>query len=88
MNSYDMSIGKTGSPRVRMDRQLERIKKAYDLTVEQYHRGISPLDSIPEEIEKSLFYKSLAEDKDVLNSGSLDVREYLHPESGMTLPQS
>ena len=71
-----------------MDRQLERIKKAYDLTVEQYHRGISPLDSIPEEIEKSLFYKSLAEDKDVLNSGSLDVREYLHPESGMTLPQS
>ena len=65
-----------------MDRQLERIKKAYDLTVEQYYRGISPLDSIPEEIKKSLFYRSVAEDKDVLNSGSLDVREYPRPESG------
>jgi ubiquinone/menaquinone biosynthesis C-methylase UbiE len=77
-----MSIGKTGKVTVRMDRQLERVRKAYDLTVEQYHKGIGPLDSVPEDIKNSLFYKSLAEDKSVLNSGSLDVKEYLNPESG------
>lgn len=69
--------------KVNMDEQLDTVRKAYDLTVEQYNKGINPLDNIPEEIENSPFYKSLAKDKDELNMGSPDIRDYLNPQSEM-----
>lgn len=65
-----------------MDEQLDRVRRAYDLTVEQYRNSINPLDSVPEAIKNTDFYKSLASETD-LNSGSPDIRDYLSPESGM-----
>jgi SAM-dependent methyltransferase len=66
-----------------MDEQLDRVRKAYDLTVKQYRNGIDPLGNLPDEIKNSPFFKSLAVEKDFLNSAAADVREYLTPQSGM-----
>jgi SAM-dependent methyltransferase len=66
-----------------MEKQLDAIKKAYDLTVEQYRMGINPLDDVPDDIKNSPFYKSLSVDKLALSSGAPDIEEYLAPERGM-----
>ncbi len=66
-----------------MDEQLDRVRRAYDLTVEQFRNGIDPLGNVPDEIKNSLFFKSMAEERDFLNSGAGDVREYLAPQPGM-----
>jgi len=66
-----------------MDRQLDRIQKAYDLTVEQYKRGVSHLDNVPEDIQNSPFYQSLIMDRGLLGSSAPDIREYLAPKLGM-----
>ncbi len=66
-----------------MDDQLDRIRRAYDLTVEQYRNGIDPLTNIPDEIRNSDFFISLASEREPLNSSSADIREYLAPEPGM-----
>ena len=66
-----------------MDKQLDRVRKAYDLTAEQYKTRIKPLDNIPEEIENSPFYHSLMTDRGVLGSAAPDIREYLAPKPGM-----
>ncbi|MFC1900004.1 class I SAM-dependent methyltransferase [Chloroflexota bacterium] len=66
-----------------MDEWLDRVRKAYDLTVEQFRNGIDPLASIPDEIKDSPFFKSIGEQKEYLNSASTDIREYLSPAPGM-----
>jgi SAM-dependent methyltransferase len=66
-----------------MDGQLDMIRKAYDLTVEQYRQEINPLDDVPEEIKNSPFYLSLITDKGLLGSAAPDIREYLKPRKGM-----
>jgi cyclopropane fatty-acyl-phospholipid synthase-like methyltransferase len=66
-----------------INQQLKKIQKAYDLTVEQYQKGINPFDSIPEEIINSPGFKAIMADKDKLNSGAPDIKEYLNPKSGM-----
>jgi len=66
-----------------MDKQLERIRKAYNLTVEQYKKGINSFDGIPEEIRNSSGFKDIIADKGKLNSSAPDIKEYLNPESGM-----
>ena len=66
-----------------IDKHLDRIRQAYDLTVEQYVKGVNTYADIPDEIRNSAFYKSLAEDKNLLNTGAPDVKDYLSPESGM-----
>lgn len=66
-----------------MDTQLERIRKAYDLTVKQFRNGINPLDNIPKEIKKSPVYRELTTVGKVFGSGALDIKEYLSPEPGM-----
>ncbi|MDP7525944.1 MAG: methyltransferase domain-containing protein, partial [Dehalococcoidales bacterium] len=66
-----------------IEKLLDMVRKAYDLTVEQYLQRINPLDDILEAIKNSPFYKSLAEDHDELNAGSPEVKDYLNPESGM-----
>jgi ubiquinone/menaquinone biosynthesis C-methylase UbiE len=68
---------------VDIEKLLDMVRKAYDLTVEQYLQRINPLDDILEAIKNSPFYKSLAEDHDELNAGSPEVKDYLNPESGM-----
>jgi SAM-dependent methyltransferase len=66
-----------------MKNQLDAIKKAYDLTVEQYRMGINPLDDVPDDIKNSPFYKSLTVDKSALDSSAPDIKEYLAPDAGM-----
>ncbi|KPK64519.1 hypothetical protein AMJ83_02080 [candidate division WOR_3 bacterium SM23_42] len=62
--------------------QLEGIRKAYDLTVEQYMKGVDPLDSVPDEIANLPGYAEITNNTD-LCSGAPDIKEYLHPEKGM-----
>ena len=66
-----------------MRRQLDRIRNAYDLTVEQYRRGINPYDDVPADIKESAFYKSLMKESNALGSGAPNIKEYLSPEPGM-----
>jgi ubiquinone/menaquinone biosynthesis C-methylase UbiE len=65
-----------------MDDRLEEIRRAYDLTVEQFRKGIDPMDSVPDDIRNTDFFRSLSSVKD-LNSSAADIREYLSPEKGM-----
>jgi SAM-dependent methyltransferase len=66
-----------------MEEQLEIIRKAYDLTVEMYNKGINPMDNIPEEIKNSNGYESLIAARYLLNSGAADIKKYLNPGHGM-----
>ena len=66
-----------------MDDNLEKVRKAYDLTVEQFRNGIDPSENIPDEIKNSDFYKSLQSESGYLNSSAADVKEYLAPSNGM-----
>jgi len=66
-----------------MDKQLEKIRKAYNLTVEQYRKGINPNQDIPAEIKNTPFYKSLISGDNALGSGAPDIKEYLRPTPGM-----
>lgn len=65
-----------------MDNQLEKIRRAYDLTVEQFQKGINPLESVPDNIRNTDFFQSL-DSATNLNSAAADIREYLSPEKGM-----
>lgn len=66
-----------------MSRQLDKIREAYDSTVEQYRQGINPIEDIPEDIKNTPYYKSLVDDSIAYGTGAPDIREYLNPESGM-----
>ena len=66
-----------------MDEQLDRIRRAYDLTVERFGNGIDPLENAPDKIKNSPFFKLMTVERDFLNSGAADVREYLAPQPGM-----
>ena len=67
-----------------MDQQLDRIRRAYDLTVEQYRKGIDPLIEVPEEFKNSPKFKALIEDADLYcGSGAPENRAYLDPKPGM-----
>lgn len=65
-----------------MNDQQSRICQAYDLTVEQNHKGIDPLDSVPEEIKRLPGYGEIINNVS-LGSSAADIREYLTPEKGM-----
>lgn len=66
-----------------MKKQLDLIRQAYDLTIEQYKKGIELLADIPDDIKNSPGYKAIMAEKENLNSGSTDIKEYLNPKSGM-----
>ncbi len=66
-----------------MTEQLKRIRKAYDLIVEQYHEGIDPFDKIPSELRSSPDFKTFQESTGQINCGAADVREYLEPKPEM-----
>jgi ubiquinone/menaquinone biosynthesis C-methylase UbiE len=68
-----------------MNKQLVLIRKAYDLTVEQYKNGIDLLTNLPDDIKNSPSFKTIMRDKDQLNSGAKDIHEYLEPKPGMRL---
>jgi SAM-dependent methyltransferase len=66
-----------------MDEQLDRIRRAYDLTVQQYHDAVDPLDQIPTELRDSAELIALLQDANASNSGASDNREFLDPRAGM-----
>ena len=65
-----------------MDDQLEKIRGAYDLTVEQFRKGIDPLESVPDDIRNTDFFQSMDSVRNI-NSAAVDIREYLSPEKNM-----
>ena len=65
-----------------MEEQLEKIRKTYDLTVEQFRKGIDPMESVPDDIRNTDFFQSMDSVTDI-NSAAADIREYLSPETGM-----
>lgn len=62
---------------------LPRIASAYDLTVQDYVRGIDPLASLPEEFRKSEKLAALLDDAVSCNSGAPENREFLDPREGL-----
>ncbi len=67
------------------DEELERIRKAYDLTVEQYNKGIEPFDTLPEDFKNSPGFISFKKEMEGKTCGSNDpeIKQYLEPASGM-----
>jgi SAM-dependent methyltransferase len=67
-----------------MEKQLERIRMAYDLTVKQYELGIDPLNGVPDHLRNAPEFQTfIAEASEACHVGASDVREYLAPKSGM-----
>lgn len=68
---------------INMDEQLERIRRAYDNTVAQYHYNIDPFADVPAAFKESENFKSLIKEAEKsCNSGAPDVKEYLAPAPG------
>jgi ubiquinone/menaquinone biosynthesis C-methylase UbiE len=65
-----------------MDDQLEKISAAYDLTVEQFRKGIDPMESVPVAIRNTDFFQSIGSVTNI-NSAAADIRKYLSPRKGM-----
>ena len=63
-------------------KQFYLIRKAYDRTVEQYMKGVDPLDSVPDDIANLPGYVEITNNND-LSSGAPDIKDYLQPEKGM-----
>ncbi|HDS08765.1 MAG TPA: methyltransferase domain-containing protein, partial [Firmicutes bacterium] len=67
-----------------MKRQIKRIRDAYNLTLDQFHKGIDPFDLLPVEFRSSPEFKKLIEDNTGhCSSGAQDIRDFLGPEKGM-----
>lgn len=70
---------------VGMSEQLDRIRRAYDLTVEQFERGVDPLTAVPDDLKQTAGFQTFMEEAGRwCNSGAPDIREFLNPRSGMT----
>ena len=65
-----------------MNSQQNRIRKAYDLTVEQYDKGIDSLQSVPEDIKRLPGYGDIIHNQSV-SSNAVDIKEYLKLGPGM-----
>lgn len=63
--------------------QLERIRKAYDTTVEQYKRGIDPMAALPLEFRTSPDFKEFLGNARGCGSANPDIKDYLSPQAGM-----
>ena len=66
-----------------MDERLDRIRRAYDLTVRQYEDGIDPLDQVPSDFRSSPELAALLDDANACNSGAPENREFLDPKTAM-----
>lgn len=65
-----------------MDKQLKKIQKAYDLTIEEYNKGINSFDNIPEKIKNLPGFTNFIKNSQY-NIGNPDIKKYLAPKSGM-----
>jgi SAM-dependent methyltransferase len=66
-----------------MDDRLNRVRQAYDLTVQQFQDGIDPLDQVPSDFRNSPELAALLADAKACNSGAPENREFLDPKGGM-----
>lgn len=68
-----------------MVKQLERIRKAYNLTVEQYNKGFDSFTNVPKNFKNTPDFKAFLEGTGPLLTGSgvPEYKEYLAPKSGM-----
>ncbi len=69
----------------RLKKQLDRIRKAYDLAAEQYKKRIDPIDSVPEEFRNSQDFKVFMKETgpSLTGSSAPDIKEYLNPKTNM-----
>ncbi len=65
--------------------QVEKIRRAYDLTVEQYRKGIDPLKEVPEDFKNNPDFRAFMKEAGPLSTGSNapEIKEYLKPEKGL-----
>jgi SAM-dependent methyltransferase len=74
-----------GKIKTDFNKEVQHIRKAYDLTVEQYKKGIHPFKDVPDDFKSSQEFKNFMNDSDPSLSGSNapENKEYLAPEKGM-----
>ena len=65
-----------------MKEQLDKIRKAYDLTVGQFQEGVDVYAAVPEEIRNLPGYTEITKNQNT-DSDASDIREYLAPKQGM-----
>ncbi|MCP4228926.1 MAG: class I SAM-dependent methyltransferase [bacterium] len=66
-----------------MEKQLERVGKAYDLTLVRYRAGFDPTTELPAEIRDNPAFEDFVEEsREHCNSGNPDIRAYLNPQQG------
>jgi SAM-dependent methyltransferase len=65
--------------------EVEQIRKAYDLTVEQYKKGIHPLKDVPDDFKCRSDFKAFMKDSEpsITGSNAPENKKYLAPEKGM-----
>lgn len=63
--------------------QIKILRKAYDQTVDNYHRGIKDLDLLPNEFKKSSEFIKFRNAKHTCHSGEPDIKKFLNPKKGM-----
>ena len=66
-----------------MGNQLERIRRAYDLTVEEYDKDRDPFDKLPAEFRRSTEFTTFLDSCKDCNSGCRDIKLWLSPQPGM-----
>lgn len=62
---------------------LERIRGAYDLTVEQFEKRIDPLAVVPDDFKNLPEFKAFINTPSGCNSADPQIKEYLSPSAGM-----
>jgi SAM-dependent methyltransferase len=74
-----------GKIKTNFSKEVEPIRKAYDLAVEQYIKGIHPLKDVPDDFKNSLDFKIFMKDSDpsIIGSNAPENKDYLAPEKGM-----
>lgn len=67
------------------EEQLDKIRKAYDSTVQDFLTGINPLSIVPKKFKKSRAFKAFLKGSDpsVIGSSAPDIKEFLQPKTGM-----
>jgi cyclopropane fatty-acyl-phospholipid synthase-like methyltransferase len=66
------------------NRQLDRVRTAYDLTVDQYRRGVDPYAEVPDPFRNSPEFKAFMENTGrSCGSGAPENKAYLDPKPGM-----
>ena len=74
-----------GKIKTDFSKEVEQIRTAYDLTVEQYKKGIHPLKDVPDDFKSRSDFKAFMKDSDpsITGSSAPENKEYLAPEKGM-----